>query len=328
MIFNTHQLKSLRRALFALSSLSSVALPLELLANNIRVVTTIPELAWVAKEIGQDKVETESLLTGSEDPHFVDARPDYVSKALKADVACIVGLGLETGWMNRVLAKTGKKSIQPGGQGYCELGKHVSTLDKPSGLVDRSQGDVHPEGNPHFWLSPSALAQASQEISNALARVDKKNEAFFKKNYEKLTIKLTNTRTELLHKLEAAGLVGEAARFFEYHREFSYFANDYGLVSLESLEEKPGVSPSGRRIAAVAQQARQIGVRLVLAGATAPRKILARFEELSGVRVVTLPLHIQPNGVFQDYIQLQTHMVQLLIEAHKGSNSAQRKTSK
>lgn len=328
MIFNALRTKFARAGLFALTTTLCVSFTQDIFADRTRVVTTIPELAWVAKEIGQDKVETESLLSGSEDPHFVDARPDYVSKALKADVVCVVGLGLETGWMNRVLAKTGKKSIQPGGEGYCEFGKQVDVLDKPSGHVDRSQGDVHPEGNPHFWLSPSALAQASRAVADALARVDKTNAAFFKLNSEKLSLKLKNTHEQLLSKLKAAGLVGEAARFFEYHREFSYFAHDYGLVSLESLEEKPGVSPSGRRLAAVALQARQMGVRFVLAGATAPRKILARFEELSGVQAITLPLHIQPKGAFPDYIELQTHMIQLLIDAHKKQILEQRKIGK
>lgn len=328
MIFKTHHMKTLRALLIAITSFFSVTTPHEVFAGGIRVVTTIPELAWIAQEIGQDKVEAESLLNGSEDPHYVDARPDYVSKALRADVVCVVGLGLETSWMNRVLAKTGKKSIQSGGQGYCELGKRVAVLDEPIGSVDRSQGDVHPEGNPHFWLSPIALAQASQEIADALTRIDKTNEVFFKKNHEKLTIQLTNTRTELLNKLKASGLVGEAARFFEYHREFSYFANDYGFVSLDSLEEKPGVSPSGRRIAAVATQARDSGVKLVLAGTTAPRKILTRFEELSGLKVITFPLHIQPKGKFSNYIQLQKHMVQSLIDAQNSSKPEQRKPSK
>ena len=297
-------------------------------AQSIRIVTTTPDIAWMAKEIGQDKVETISLLNGSEDPHYVDARPDYVTRALQADVVCIVGLGLETSWINRVLAKTGKQSIQPGGKGYCELGKRIEALDKPTHAVDRSQGDIHPEGNPHFWLSHSAFFKAGQEITDTLIRVDTKNAESFLSGYERLQSKLMKKRDELKQKILSAGITGKAAHFLEYHKEFAYFAAEYGLQSNGTIEEKPGVSPSARRIASVALLARGSDVSFALASNTAPRKILTRFEELSGVPVLILPLHVQTQGKWTDYIDLQEHIVQSIIDARVKTLSKFKKVEK
>lgn len=296
-------------------------------AQTLRVVTTIPDLAWMANEIGQGKVEAISLLNGTQDPHYVDARPDYVTHALKADVVCIVGLGLETSWIHRVLSKTGKKHIQPGEKGYCELGKRVEALEKPIRPVDRSQGDVHPEGNPHFWLSPSKFIQASQEILNSLVLADANNASFYQEGYDRLRVKFERTVKELKQKITSAGMTEKTVRFIEYHKEFSYFAEEYGLKSELSIEEKPGVSPSAKRIATVAALARSNNVTIALAASTAPRKILTRFEELSGVHVVTLPLHVQAVGELTDYLQLQNHYIESIIKAFKLSQTAKQKTA-
>jgi zinc/manganese transport system substrate-binding protein len=282
-------------------------------------VTSTTDLAWAAKEIGGDKVEVESLLRGTEDPHFVDARPDFISKVSRADVVCIVGLDLEVGWIPKVLSKSGRREVQPGGNGFCEVGRKVEVLEKPTGVaLDRSMGDVHPSGNPHFWLSPAAFAAASIEIKETLMRVDLPNAKFYEARYTELSKKLLTLQEQLRAKLASNGVIGEKARIFEYHREFAYFANAYGLKSEGSLEEKPGVAPSAGRLVRVAADVKIRGVKIVLASETAPRKLLSRFEELSGLRVIAVPVSIHREGAPSTYMALQEQLVERVIEAHIG----------
>ena len=146
------------RHIFALYLVALFTTPV--FAESLRVVTTTTDLAWLTKQIGGDEVEVTSLLSGEEDPHYVDAVPRFIHLVANADIVCVVGMDLEIGWMPKVLSKSANAQVQPGGKGYCETGKGVEALDVITNDVDRSMGDVHPDGNPHFQLSPLHMAQA------------------------------------------------------------------------------------------------------------------------------------------------------------------------
>lgn len=275
---------------------------------DVNVVTTIPELAWAAREIGGDDVSVISLLKGTENPHYVDAIPDFIAKAAKADVLCSVGLELEVGWLPKVLARSGNAKVQTGGEGFCETGRAIEVLDKPKGAVDRSMGDVHPDGNPHYWLSPTALAQGARAIRDALIRVDGARKAEYEANYSKLKTRLESIRDNHLQRLKPVSDVV----FMEYHQEFAYFFAAYGLSSAGSLEEKPGVPPSAGRIARVAKEAKG-KVRLLLASSTNPESTLKKFTEASGVPAVSLPVMSRTNGEPRDYEALQAALVNAIL---------------
>ena len=119
---------------------------------KVNVITTTTDLQWLTKQIGGDKVKVESLLNGTEDPHYLDAMPHFISKVANADMFCLIGLDLEVGWAPKILSRSGNKKVQPGGKGYCETGKTIKALNIPTGRIDRSQGDIHPQGNPHYHL--------------------------------------------------------------------------------------------------------------------------------------------------------------------------------
>lgn len=287
--------------------------PLALAAPKL--VTTTTDLAWMAREIAGADAEVESLLRGTEDPHFVDARPDYIRKVASADAVCVVGLDLEVGWMPKVLAKSGRAAVQPGGKGYCDTGSRINVLEKPTGPLDRSMGHVHPSGNPHFWLSPVALAQASEEVADTLARIDPGKAEAYRRRQKAFATRMNELQAAVRARLEKAGITGSKARFLEYHREFSYFAQAFGLESVGSLEEKPGVSPSAGRLATVASQAKNEGVRIVLATTHGPRRLLARFEELSGVPVQAVPISIDARGEPKDYPALLARIEEAIVAA-------------
>jgi zinc/manganese transport system substrate-binding protein len=266
-------------------------LPSAAIAKPLQILTTLPELAEIAKDIGGAEVEAHSLLKGTEDPHFIDAVPSFIRQVADADGVCIVGLSLEIGWIPKILDKSANASVQPGGKGYCEAGPLVHVLDKPTGPIDRSMGDVHPEGNPHFYLSPIALKEAAPALKDLLVRLRPgKTKEFeqglkvFQKRMDSLYHRI-DQKLAILRKTDAA--------FIEYHKEFTYFFNVYKLKSAGSIEEKPGVPPSAARLAQVAALAKQAGVRLAIGAPQSPEKQLRKFKELSGIAYEKLPDMVQ-----------------------------------
>ncbi len=272
---------------------------------KIKVVATLPDVAEVVRAIGGNEVETSSLLSGSEDPHYSDARPDYILKVRKADVVCAIGLDLEIGWLPKVMDKAGNAKVQPGGLGFCELGRTVKPLEVPSGVVDRSLGDVHPHGNPHFSTDPLKLAEAGTEVLKVLSAVAPDKISVFEKNYDTFKKQMTALHDATQKKIKKE-------KVMEYHKEFTYFFATYGLESAGSLEEKPGMPPSAARIAQVANAAKANKVTVLFATASAPHATLERFHELSGIPVVTVPSYIQTTGDAKTIEGLQNLLVKSL----------------
>jgi len=293
---------------FVLSLLSPAA------SATIRVVTTIPDLAWIVRSIGGDAVEVESLLRGTENPHFADARPDYIVKVSRAQAVCSVGLELEIGWLPKALARSGNAAVQPGGKGFCEVGRGVSVLDKPSSTVNRSMGDVHPSGNPHFTLSPLALIEGGKVVRDTLSALDPSQSAKFDKNYAAYSQQLHELHKRLKDQLQTAWKAAGSPPAQEYHREFAYFIDAFGLKSVGSIEEKPGVPPSASRLATAANQAKNSGVKLVLASTHDPARTLERYQELAGISVLRLPTLVQTEGPFRDTPALLEHLVQECVK--------------
>lgn len=286
--------------------------------DKIQVVTTTTDLAWAAQEIGKDLVDVHSLLNGTENPHFVDTLPEFIRLVGEAQVVCIVGMDLEVGWIPKVLSRSGNALVQPGGTGYCEVGKGIQVLEHPAGPVDRSMGDVHPAGNPHFWLNPKALADGSAQIKDALIRVDTAHATSYTKNYEILVKKLQELQQKnrarlapLLSKLSGPVVI-------EYHKEFTYFYDAYGIRSLGSIEEKPGVPPSAGRIAQIGLAAKSEGVKVAMGGEYVPKKTMERFTEISGIPVLKVPTSIQPKGKIKDYVELQNELINAFAKALAG----------
>lgn len=275
----------------------------------LNVVVTIPDLGWAAEKIGGEHVKVRSLLDGTEDPHFLDAVPKFISWVADADVVCFAGLDLEVGWLPKVLSKSGNAKVQQGGKGYCEVGKEIEVLERPTGPVDRSLGDLHPFGNPHFWLSPKRLAQGSGKIAIVLADLRPELAETFMKNYEALQKELDAIWKENKDRLDQLIPDKNKPLFVQYHAEFTYFAADYGLNLYGNIEEKPGVPPSAGRLAKAALDAKAHGVKFAMAATFDPRHLLKRFEELSSIPVLIVPAAIQLNGPLKTYPQLQKYLI-------------------
>jgi zinc/manganese transport system substrate-binding protein len=281
---------------------------------TLNVVATSPDVAWLIQRVGGSQVTVETLLRGTEDPHYADAVPDFIRKVAKADIVCAVGLELEIGWLPKVLSRSGNAKVQTGGTGFCELGSSVSTLERPQGNIDRSMGDVHPMGNPHFWLSPKSLKEASLTVELKLTNLDPNHQAYFKKNRERLDTDLDLLISESKKILAPVVNAPQPPMVIEYHREFIYLLQLYGIKSFGSIEEKPGVPPSAGRIVQIASQAKKAGVRLIIGTDYSPLKTIEKTSEASGIPYWITPISLQPKAGKTDYIELHRQLVRTLAE--------------
>ena len=281
---------------------------------RIKALATTPDISWLIERVGGNKVEVDSLLEGVEDPHYVDAMPHWIAKLSRIDVFCVMGLGLEIAWVEKIISRSGNHKIGPGGKGHCDAGRSVKALDVPSGKIDRSLGDVHPEGNPHYNLGPSFYLQAAREIEVVLSRVDPANALFYRQNLQQLKEHMEKIKREVQQKLSLV----RKKKLMSYHREFTYFFHDFALPDYGEVEEIPGVPPSAGRMARVGLKAKETGIDMVLASNNNPQKILQRFSEISGAKVVQVAISIRKNGRPQTYRDLLLNIADALVKkAHQ-----------
>lgn len=286
------------------------------LAAPLKVVTTLPDLAEIARRIGGSEVSAESLLSGREDAHFADAVPNYIRKVADADVVCQMGLELEVGWMPKVLSKSGNAKVQAGGKGYCDVGSGVEVLEKPQGVVDRAMGDVHPSGNPHFNLSPKALKEAASVLTRVLIANRPEQKAVFDSGLQKFQVDMDLLQKRISEKLKPVLATADSKPLvIEYHKEFTYFFALYGVKSVGAIEEKPGVPPSAARIASVATMAKAQEVKVALAANYSPTRTLERFQEISKIPFRQVPVAVQVRGEVNSIEKLQESIADAIISS-------------
>src|SRR6188474_1980556 len=135
--------------------------------GKLNVITTTEDLAAIAREVGGDRVTVESISRGYQDPHFVEAKPSFILKLQKADVLVLVGKELEIGWLPPLIQQSRNAKVQQGGPGYIDASLHAAILEIPQGQITRAMGDVHPQGNPHYWLDPENGKRIAKDLAEA-----------------------------------------------------------------------------------------------------------------------------------------------------------------
>jgi zinc/manganese transport system substrate-binding protein len=272
-----------------------------------KVVTTLPELKWVVDEISSSKINTISLLNGNEDPHFVDATPSFILKVSKADLVVANGLQLEIGWLPKVIQMSGNGKIQFLSTGYCDASTYIKKVQVIKNF-DRSMGDIHPLGNPHYTLSLVQMKNVAKKVVECLKVLEPKYGSLFDANYKKLISKINNHLKKLKVKLSSL----KGATLMTYHREFIYFFQDFDLKTAGTLEKVPGILPSASHLFNISKLAKAKQVRLVLASITNPKKYLSKFKEITKIPFIQLPLHM--NSSFKNYLDFQTFITGEILE--------------
>jgi ABC-type Zn uptake system ZnuABC Zn-binding protein ZnuA len=261
-------------------------------APALNVVTSTTDLYDIARAVGGARVAVVHISEGYQDPHFVDPKPSFILRLRKADVFAFVGLDLEIGWMNLLLDGAKNARIRPGGQGYLDVSQVIPVLDVARGNVDRSQGDVHPLGNPHYWLDPANGKVIAYQILLALRAVDNKNAAAYDANYKRFSAEIDR---------RLAGWRQAMAPFrgkpvVAYHAEWVYFYDRFGLRPFGYLEPKPGIPPSGSHVNNLI--ARMKGAKIQ--GVILPSIYATRFAEMvareTGGDVVVVPYSVGSRG--------------------------------
>jgi zinc/manganese transport system substrate-binding protein len=227
---------------------------------QLRVVATVPDLAALAREVGGARVTVESLSLPSQDPHFVDAKPSLALVLNRADLLLQVGLELEGGWLPTLTTGARNPRIASGGRGQLDCSTLVKKLDLAGSNVDRSQGDIHPGGNPHYLYDPRAAAAVARGISDRLAELDPQHAAEHARGRDAFLARLDAARKRWEQRLAPQ----RGAPIVSYHKTFTYLADWLGLNQVGFLEPRPGIPPSPRHVASLLALARQRKVRVVL----------------------------------------------------------------
>ena len=251
-------MRSLR--LFAALCAAVVSLTAVPARADLKVVATLPDLAALAKAVGGDKVEVTALALPTQDPHFVDAKPNLALALNRADLLIAAGLDLEIGWLPNLQTGARNNRILTGNTGYLDASRSVDLLEVPSAPVDRSQGDVHPGGNPHYLYDPRQALKVAAAIEARMAQLDAKNAATYKANLAKFTQEVQAAQAGWEKRL--AGLKGVPVVAF--HRTTAYLQNWLGFKTIAFLEPKPGIPPTASHVAQVLVLARTNKAKMVL----------------------------------------------------------------
>ena len=278
-------------------------------AQQIRVVATWPALADITKQVGKELVSVDTLATGVEDPHGVPMKPSFVPRLNRADVLILIGLDDEHAWIPALLEVASNPKILLGKPGYIDCSVGVPVLEAPA-LVDRSEGDLHPKGNPHYLLDPVRAKIVAQNIATGLSRNFPQHQQVFEKNLKAYAAEL-DTWIGRWEKM-AAPLRG--VKFVEYHPEWIYLADRFGMSRIGSVELKPGIEPTPNHLVALTQQIKQEKARLLIYGSQNPR-IPQQISNETGIKLLRLYSGGGSGPETDSYIKWIDYTVRTLVQA-------------
>ena len=252
---------------------------------DLRVVTTTPTLAALAQAVGSGHVQVSSLGLPTQDPHFVDARPNLALDLAKADLLIVVGLDLEIGWLPTLQTASRNASIQRGGQGYLDASGLVPLLDVPPGKVDRAQGDIHPGGNPHYLLDPRRAAKVVGGIAQRMSELDPANRDAYSANAKGFLEKLAKWQRHWEAELKQL----KGRKVIAYHQSMIYLADWLGFGVVIHLEPKPGIPPNPGHVARVIDLGKKNQVTLMIQENYYPVKTSELVVQKLGAKLAVLP---------------------------------------
>ncbi|HTN52404.1 MAG TPA: metal ABC transporter substrate-binding protein [Anaeromyxobacter sp.] len=283
----------------------AVALALPARAAAFKVVTTTEGLAALAGEVGKGRAEVESLSRGVQDPHFVDANPMLAVKLRNADLLVDVGLELEIGWLPPLVNQSRNPDIQPGGAHRLTAASAITVLDVPTGPVDRSLGDLHPAGNPHFLTDPRRALQVARAMAERLAALDPGGAATYRANLADLEKRLGAD----IKRWEAQLAPARGKKVFTQHRTMTYFFDWSGIVSAGEIEPRPGVPSPPSHLAELVGIAQREGVKAVLVEDYYDTKSAEVVARHAGAKLVLIPGDVGAEPGLKTYEQYMDSVV-------------------
>ncbi len=277
---------------------------------QLKVVTSTTDLYDIATAVGGDRITATHIGEGYQDPHFIEAKPSFVLQLRNADVWAFVGLDLEIGWMPLLLDGARNPKIRPGGSGYVDVSRVIPVLDVPTGRVDRSQGDVHPLGNPHYWLDPENAKRIARLFRDKFSELDPAGAATYARNEQSFEARLDAAAREWADDL--AQIKGKPV--VAWHTSWRYFAEYTGMNIVGFMEPKPGVPPSPSHLAGLIQTMKRTGAKVIIMEPFYDRKMADFVARNTGAQVLILPPSVGGAKGLDDYISLMRYDISQLAK--------------
>jgi zinc/manganese transport system substrate-binding protein len=318
--------------------------------GRLQVVATLPDYGDFVKAIGGDRVEVETIVQGRQDPHHVRPKPSFHRILRNADILIATGLDLEM-WLPTVIDKSGNKNIRSGEKGFVAVSHNMALVEKPEN-PNQIMGDVHVEGNPHFTCSPLCMRKVAENITTGLVKNDLENKEFYEANLKKLQGKIDtrlfgeelvkllggdvlcqlarqNKLIDFLNKNKLGGtpLINKLGGWMEqllpmrgkqvvvYHKNWSYFADLFGIQVPANIEPKPGIPPSAKDIVTLIERMKKADIRIVFAANYFDQKRVRSVGDKVGAEVVIVPLFVNGSNEAKDYFSLVDIWVNGLMSA-------------
>jgi zinc/manganese transport system substrate-binding protein len=274
---------------------------------QIRVVATTPDLASVAREIGGDKVSVVALAKPTEDPHYVDAKPSHIVTLNRADALIEGGAELELGWLPPLLENSRNAKISAGAPGRIVASEGIKLLEVPTSF-DRSKGDVHSLGNPHFMIDPVNVRIIARNIASHFSQIDPKNAATYNGNLGRFNARLDAKFAEWQKQMAPY----RGARIVTYHKDFVYLAERFGLTIVDELEPKPGIAPSPAHLAQVIGKMKSTNAKVILVQPFQNRRTAETVARQTGAAVLDVPQQPGAAPGTSTYFDLMDHLVRTI----------------
>jgi len=294
----------------SLVTLIALLFPAGAAQARLKLAATVPDLAAIAREVTGNRADVYSLTLPTQDPHFVDARPHLVLKLNRADLLLTVGLELEVGWLPVLLTGARNAKIQPGTDGYLDCSTLVRLKQVPRQKLDRSMGDIHPGGNPHYLVDPDNAIRVARGVATQLARLDSDGRGAYDKNAADFAERLKQARKRWAAQLAPY----RGTEVVAYHKSWVYFTDAMGLKIVEHLEPKPGIPPSAAHVLRVIRTMQAKKVPILLQEEYYPDRTAQLVSKKTGARLLILSggTHLQQG---QTYLKRMDAMVDMLVAA-------------
>jgi zinc/manganese transport system substrate-binding protein len=279
-------------------------------ADRVRVVTTIPDLKSLAEAVGGHLVDVDSLTRGTQNFHEAEIRPSMMLKLRRADLLIENGADLDA-WVDVAVLGANNATIVRGAPGRIDVSRGIPLLEVPTTRVDRSMGDVHPGGNPHFSLDPGLAPAITQTILDGLARRAPEHRATFERNRQQFLTRLDAEMARWTKIMEPL----KGARIVVFHPDFIYFIHRFGLVQAATVEDRPGIPPSPQHLVRLTRQIKEERIRVILVEPWNDVKLASRIADEAGARAIVFASAVGAVKGADNYIAAIDYNVRTLAEA-------------
>jgi zinc/manganese transport system substrate-binding protein len=283
-------------------------------AGKLNVVTTTSDLAALTQEVGGDRINIQAIAKGYQDPHFVEAKPSFLLLLQRADLVVSVGLQLEIGWLPPLISQCGNARVQPNASGNLDASQFADILELPTGPVSRAQGDVHPLGNPHYWLDPENGRRVARGIATKLAQLRPEDAQYFEQRFQDFSRRLT----EAEKRWDAQMQPYRGRKIVTYHRSWPNFTRRFGFQVMGEIEPRPGIPPSPRHTIELMEMMKREGVKVILVEPYFDLKTPNSIASGTGAKVVVLLPSVGGEKEATDYFKLFDYDLGLLSQAFQG----------